>query len=216
MVHRLNAACSQHLGRPTAALFNWKNAGSQMLSYLSGRKSGDFTNPCRLRPNDVRGGVPHRSPGPLWLSIRIDPASGRAAFYYSLICLLLDPVRGKLGAHNIRQDAPSAQLRRWFSSRYFRRGGCTLVRGGALDQIAPVDGGPGGRLMPEGREQTFPTKVLVRIAFGCRGCVRRLWPSTFYFDRKRRPCRSMAHLMYSSCKSVGRRTVVLWQITPEA
>jgi hypothetical protein len=52
--------------------------------------------------------------------------------------------------------------------------------------------------MSEGREQTFPRKVPGRMTFCCPGYVRKLQSTTLYFDRKRRPCRSMAHLMYSS------------------
>jgi hypothetical protein len=203
MVHRICVVPGRHHGRRSNASLRSKNVGSRWIVDLNCWGRGDFTNPRSSRRTDVLGGLRHRGLRPSWASIPVGPASRCTVFDCPLTCLRLDPFGGKLATQNIRKNSPRPDLRRGFGSRCCGRGGRPLLRKAALDQIAPLDGGLGGRLMAAGREQTFLTQALVRGAFGCDGCVRRLRSLTFYFDRKRRPCHLMAHLMYSSCKSVG-------------
>ena len=130
-------------------------------------------------------------------------ASLHATYDCPLSCLLLVPFRVTLGAQDIRKDTPGPELRREFNTRCCCREGRSLLRMADLVKITLVSRGLGGKPMSFRHERTPPAQALARMACGCCEWLRRLRSFTLYFDRKRRPCRSLAHWMDSSCKSRG-------------
>ena len=132
------------------------------------------------------------SPEALWKIVPLSPAPPRMMFGSLFAVLLPEPFLGQLGTQNIGQDAPGAYLRSRFDGSDLWSNSC--FRGGlaVLDKIAPAYGGQGVGLTPYGRRLT-----LRAMALRCRKILGRAQSSTLYFDRKCRPCRSMAHWMYS-------------------
>jgi hypothetical protein len=126
-----------------------------------------------------------------------------AASGSSLLDLQVEAVRCNLVAQKIGKDATRGQLRRRLRVLCLganqRRGGRLAVLSKArLHKIAPACSmsGPGGSLMQQG-QLTLRGAALPLLILGCRQCLGEPLAFTLHFDRERRPCRLMAHLMFS-------------------